>query len=293
MRTPCAQRWTNATNRCAFAGALLLAASALAAPPFIERTAPYAVAPGQSVDVTLFGKNLQGATMLWTSFDASAELTPGIEKNGTESGKVTFRITVPKETPMGVGGIRVATSEGVSSLALLMIDALPTVSQDPRNRNAQNAQSVQPPVAIDGACAGKSFDYYRFSANEGERVSIEVFAQRLGTQLDAVVRLLDSNGRELAYSDDELGTQSDSRLSYVFKNTGQYTLQLRDINYGGGAAHRYRLRIGDFPLVTVPYPMGSQLGESRPLTKCARRLPCCLYRRRRRALAHRPLRDSR
>ncbi len=265
MRTARTSSITNAARRFLFAWLLMIPVALLGAPPSIQRTTPYAVAPDKSVDVTFFGKDLAGATHLWTSFPAKVELTPDIEKNGTEGGKITFRLTVPAETPIGVGGVRLASSQGVSSLALLMIDDLPTLAQNPRNRKFETAQAITIPTAVDGTCEGTSFDYYRFSAKKGQRVSIEVFAQRLGTQLDAVVRLLDSEQRELAYSDDELGTQSDSRLSWVFQKDGDYTIQLRDINYGGGAAHRYRLRVGDFPLVTVPYPMGARLGEERSL----------------------------
>jgi hypothetical protein len=51
-------------------------------------------------------------------------------------------------------------------------------------------------------------------------------------------------------------------LSYTFKDAGEYVLEVRDIRYQGGGNFNYRLRIGDFPCVTVPYPMGIQRGVS-------------------------------
>ena len=87
-------------------------------------------------------------------------------------------------------------------------------------------------------------------------------ARRLGSPLDSTIRLLDVKGRELAYSEDAPGLGSDSMLSYTFKDAGEYLVEVRDIRYQGGGNFLYRLRIGDFPGVVAPYPMGVQKGVS-------------------------------
>jgi hypothetical protein len=230
--------------------------------PTLTFASPAGVQPGKAVDVVLSGGNLAGASGIWTSFPASAVLTPGVDKNGTQPASVSYRITVPAEVPLGVGGVRVATPQGISNLRLLLIDDLPGIAKSGTNKTLATAQPLSLPIAVDGACDAESSDFYKITATAGQRLSVEVFARRLGSPLDSMIRLLTAGGRELAFSDDELSSSTDSRFSYKFETAGDYFLELRDIRFQGGGTHRYRLRIGDFPLPSVPYPLAAQKGTS-------------------------------
>lgn len=225
--------------------------------PALNPPSPLAVQPGQSIDLTLPGGNLAGVQQVWFSFDATAELTPEIENNGQNAGQVVYRVTVPAEHPVGVGGVRVVTGGGVSNVRLLMVDDLSTKVDNGQNKSQEAAQPLTLPIAVDGAAEAESYDFYKFDAVAGQRVSIEAVARRLGSPLDPVVRLLDAAGNELAYSDDEPGIGADSRLAHEFEADGTYFVEVRDIRYHGGGNHRYRLRLGDFPLVTTPYPLAA------------------------------------
>ena len=107
---------------------LLPASMALGQPPTLSHTAPSGVQPGKTVDVVFHGANLAAPTSVWTSFPASAVLTPGIDQNGAQPASVSYRLTIPAEVPLGVGGIRVATGKGISNLRLLLIDDLPAIA---------------------------------------------------------------------------------------------------------------------------------------------------------------------
>jgi hypothetical protein len=54
----------------------------------------------------------------------------------------------------------------------------------------------------------------------------------------------------------------DARLCQTFTEAGEYVLEVRDIRFQGGANHLYRLRIGGFPCINVPYPLGVQRGQT-------------------------------
>lgn len=249
-----------------FAIALLAQGEAFAQPPALNFTVPAAALPGQATDISLFGGNLAEAAAVWTNIPgAQAVLTPGIEGNGTKADNVSFRFTLPAETPVGVYGLRIVTSKGASSARLLMVDDLPSAIDNGTNKQPPAAQPLVIPVAVDGTCEPESFDYYKLSVAAGQRVSVEVMARRLGSALDPVIRLLDAGGRELAYSDDEPGIGSDSRFTFQFAVAGDYFLEIRDIRYQGGANHRYRLRIGDFPLVSAAFPMAAPRGATAKL----------------------------
>lgn len=244
------------------AGLALLPAVA-AAQPGISSTAPQAVAPGQSTDLKLRGGSLASPTDFWSNIPgAMVTLPTEIAGNGTNAAEITYRVQLPPETPVGVYGVRVANATGVSNLKLLMVDDLPSVAQARPNQALANAQVITLPAAVDGYVDNLSRDYYKFAATAGQRITVEVLGRRLGSPLDPMIRLLDAKGRELSYSDDAAGIAPDSLLSYTIKETGDYVVEVRDIRFQGGGNFLYRLRIGDFPAVTVPFPMGIQKGAT-------------------------------
>ena len=239
----------------------MFAAATQAQGPSIFTTSPQAVKPGTTVDVTICGGNLAGATQLWTSFPCQAVLSPDVKDNAKNNGEAIYRITIPEDAPIGVHGIRVVTPGGISALKLFAIDDLSSVAQQGNNNTPSTAQTLALPVAVDGAMASLKSDYYKFKAEAGQRLSIEILAQRIGSPLDLLIQLLDARGRILTSIDDEPGLSSDPRLSYTFAESGEYTLKVRDNQWRGGENYFYRLRIGDFPCVTVPYPMGAKRGS--------------------------------
>lgn len=242
---------------------LLVSAAPLAAQaPSITSTAPQAVAPGKSTDVVIGGGSLVGITGIWTSFKCDAVPSPDEKDNGKNAARFVYRMNVPADVQVGVHGIRVSTDKGVSSLRMLLVDDLPSIAQAAGNTTLSGAQAVQPPIAVDGVVANLSRHYFKFSAAAGQLLSFEVVARRMGTALDPVIRILDANGRELAYSDDAPGLSGDAQLAYKFEAAGEYIAEVRDIQYRGGAPYNFRLRIGDFPCIAVPYPMGVKRGTT-------------------------------
>jgi hypothetical protein len=232
----------------------------LAQAPSVTLTTPLALKPGQANDLKLQGAGLVGPTQLWTSFPAEAALASDVDKNGTNANECVYRVTVPADVPVGIYGVRVATASGSSPLRLVVIDDLPSVAQAGGNHVFANAQTLTLPTAVDGQVGNLSQHYFKFTVAAGQLVSFDVLARRIGSALDPMIRLLDANGRELAYSDDVPGLQGDCRLCYQFKDAGEYRLEVRDIRYQGGGTHFFRLRIGDFPCVTVPYPLAVKKG---------------------------------
>lgn len=223
--------------------------------PTISVVSPQGLAPGQTIPLKITGGNLAGATQLWTSFPTTSQLSTEAPDNGKQPNEVTFDLTVPADASPGVHGLRIVTDKGVSPLKLIVVDSFPIVAHKNQNKTHETAQEVSVPCAVEGHVDNLSRVYYRFKAEADQQISFEVQARRLGSPLDPIIRLFDASGRELAWSDDEAGLQGDSRFRYQFKAAGDYVIELSDIRYQGSGNHRFRLRIGDFPLVTTPYPM--------------------------------------
>ena len=240
--------------------------------PAITSTSPQAVLPGQSLPVKIRGGGLTGASQIWSSFPTEATLAADVPDNGKNAAEVTFAFKVPADAPVGVHGLRIANPTGISNLWLMMVDDLPSIAQVKPNATAATAQALTVPVGVDGNVDSLSRTYYKVTVTAGQTLSFEVVARRLGSALDPMLRVLDLQGKELAYSDDAPGLGGDSRLTYTFKTAGEYLVEVRDIRFQGGANFTYRLRIGDFPCVTTPYPLGIKKGGPAQLAFAGSRL---------------------
>jgi hypothetical protein len=239
----------------------VLANVTAAAPPTIGPSEPLAVAPGKTVEVTVSGQSLLNPRRLWTSFASRTEfVAPEDEslKNGTT---LRCRITVPRDEQIGIGAIRLVTAEGISNPMFVMVDDLDSVSEGVENHRSAQSQTVEWPVAVDGQCDPVQEDWFRFHVEAGQRLSFETVAQRIGSKLDPVLRLLTADGVEFARVDDSAGVGGDCRYSHLFEAAGDYMLVISDVRHLGGPEFRYRLRVGSFPLVSAVYPAGGRSGD--------------------------------
>ena len=77
--------------------------------------------------------------------------------------------------------------------------------------------------------------HYRLTGKKGDRLAIQVLAQRIGSPLDPAVAVLDANGQEKAQADDSPGS-TDPDLIFEFPEDGPYTLVVTDATTKGGQA---------------------------------------------------------
>jgi hypothetical protein len=239
-----------AIQRCSALAAFLAVASRSFAAPDIESITPRALQPGVPIEMKFDGSELAEATNIWANFPGRFEAL----------GDGRFRITADANRAVGIGTLRLYGTHGASSANLVMIDDLPTVAESGTNNTQASAQLVKSGTAIDGRCDELGYDWSKFRAGKGQRVAIEVVANRLGSRLDSVLRIFDETGKQLAQNDDAPGLRGDSFISFVAPKSGDYFIELRDVNYGGGSGMFYRLRIGEFALATVVFPAHVQAG---------------------------------
>ncbi len=226
----------------------------LAETPSVQKITPWSVAPGKTTELVLTGSNLATASNIWFSFPCSVSFVSRTDD------KAVCRVSLPKNVSCGPAGWRVANQDGVSALQMIIVDDLPSQPLTNENNSTTSAALLQLPIAVDGKCSEGKSDYFKFRAAKGERVAFEVVAQRLGSTLDSVLRLLDERGRELHYCEDDPGLGADSRFSHTFTASGEYVLELHDAGFQGGG--KYHLRIGNFPLVIGAYPLSVAAGST-------------------------------
>src|SRR5690349_5695059 len=230
--------------------------------PTLSPTVPLGVQRGTSLDLTLTGTNLAGPTQLWTSFPAKVTI-PTDMNNGKDNAKLRVRLEVPKDAPLGFHTLRLATTRGLSNFRMFCIDDLPQVMEGTNNHSKATAQAVAVPSVVVGRADAETSDYFKITVKAGQRLSFEILGRRLGSAFDPQITLYNAKtGKELpdGYSNDAPGCQTDARLTYTFKEAGDYLVEVRDVMYSGGADFWYRLRIGDFPCAVSPIPMAAKRG---------------------------------
>jgi hypothetical protein len=125
-------------------------------------------------------------------------------------------------------------------------------------------------------------DVFRFDCGRGDQIVAEVYARRLNSPLDSVLKVTDAGGRTVVANDDNedkasaLATHhADSRVSFRVLVAGAYYFHLGDTQKKGGPTYAYRLRISperpDFELRVVPASINARAGANVPISVYALR----------------------
>lgn len=207
----------------------------LAETPFVTSIFPLGARLGSPPPVSLHGWNLNGATL-----------------------------EVPRAGAQGIQTLHAHSSQGPSNPLHFAFDTLPETTEREPDSNSGQAQSLSLPVIVNGRIdPAREVDRFQFLGKAHDPVVIEVQARQLGSPLDAFIQLTDSQGRQIAFSDDAEdltpGLQThpaDPWLMITLPADGAYYVHLSDITGHGGTDYAYRLRISpprpDFLLCTVP-----------------------------------------
>jgi hypothetical protein len=183
----------------------------------------------------------------------------------------------------GAYPLSVRQEERVSNPVPFAVDALPEALEQEPNNSPERAQPVTLPIIVNGRIdPPDDRDVFRFEGRAGDQVVAEVYARRLNSPLDSMLKLTDAAGHQLAFNDDyeDKGAgltthHADSRLQFTLPATGTCYLHLGDTQGHGGPEYGYRLRLSppqpDFELRVVPASVNVRAGASVPLTVYALR----------------------
>lgn len=215
--------------------------------------------PGSTVDVTLTGTNLLEVTQVWTSFGGKVTIPDGQK----DPAKLTAKIEIPSNTPVGLHSLRVATKTGVTAARPFVVDDLPAVDEKENNVKSK-PQAITSPCVVLGTSTSEASDFYKLAVKANETVTFEVLARRIGSPCDPMIQLYDATGKELfgLYADDTPGLQGDCRLTHTFASAGEVIVEVRHTTFGGGPDNAYRLRVGNFPGATTSFPLAVQAGQT-------------------------------
>jgi len=192
-----------------------------------------------------------------------------------------------KDVEPGIYPIGVRKEGFYSNRVLLALDSLPDCLEREPNNTPATAQKVAMPLIVNGRIdVPGDADVFQFEGRTGQTIVTEIYARRLDSPLDSILRITDAAGKQLAYNDDNnsdtmsnlkdvdwgLTTHhADSYIRTTLPANGTYYVHLTAADRAGGEEYAYRLRISepmpDFALRVEPSSAFFRAGgSSRPLS---------------------------
>jgi hypothetical protein len=223
-----------------------------AAPPKADKLTPSGGVRGATTRITVTGANLDGVKSMSASVPGvKAELVAGKQT----AQELALDVTIDAGAPIGAVQLTFDGNGGKSAATPFVIDRFPSVNETGATDSARTAMQVKPSVTIVGTIdrAG-DVDFFRFAAEAGEQIGVQVTAAELGSKLDPALVITDEGGTVLA--------EGGSSLGYVIRKAGTYAVGVRDREFRGGGDFHYRLHVGAVPVVTGVFPLAVQRGRT-------------------------------
>ena len=241
---------------------LLLSFSVRGAVPTLDHLFPVAVQIGTTNSITAVGKFDPWPPKVWVD-------APGISfKPETNSGK--FSVEVATNAPVGPHLVRLFNEQGSSALRFLIVTRDPQVAEVEPNDDFKKPQVVgRLPASLSGRLE-KSGDVDSFAVelNAGQTLVASVQAFTLASPVDAVLRVVDERGVQVAFNHD--GSTLDPFLVWTAKTPGRFVIQVfgfaypaeSDVKFTGNSKCVYRLHLSGGPYFRHALPLGVQRGSS-------------------------------
>ena len=213
---------------------------------------------------------------------AEDERTPAV---WSQTELVFAEITVAPDAKPGRREIRVISKLGVSNPLPFYVGQVPEVARKPmktcqlsvlgkeylaqrRRPREEEELRITVPCTMNGQVAPGEVNRYRFQASKGQRLVISAKARELVPYVadgvpgwfQAVLRLRDANGKEVAY-DDDFRFNPDPVIYFEIPEDGEYLLTINEALFRGRESFVYRITVDELPFVTSIFPLGGRVGE--------------------------------
>jgi hypothetical protein len=231
-----------------------------AAAPTLDHLYPVAVQLGSTNTVTAIGKFDPWPPKIWVD-------APGIAfAPETNSGR--FTVEIASNVPPGPHLVRAFNEHGASGLRFLILTREAQEAEQEPNDDFRKPQAMDRlPVSLNGRLDKPGdVDSFAVTLEAGQTLVASLEAYTLASPIDAVLRLVDSRGVQVALNDD--GRTLDPLLAWTAKSAGTYVLQVfafaypavSDVKFTGGNACVYRLHLSRGPCLRYTLPLGVQRG---------------------------------
>ncbi len=205
--------------------------------PFVRSVFPLAIAAGKETKLRAIGSQLAAS---------GAGFQPALE--------VTLPAGHVENVPHGINRLRLPFADWPSNPVATYVTALPIVMESPDDNNDAVKALSSPPSALSLPCvingridAPGDVDCFVFEAKKDDKLSFEVKARRLQSELDSTIRIVNEKGATLAENDDlrlgKRGSQDSWIETWTAPDDGKYAIEIRDMHLRGGDSFMYAIEV--------------------------------------------------
>jgi len=237
----------------------------------LGNVAPVGMMRGQTLTLTMSGGLISDATgVLFDDPAITGKIITPVDKN---AGILRVETTVASSARVGIHRVLVQTPHGATNSLTFAVGNWTETAQTKTHDSLANAQPISLPTTIIGLMDKPGdADHYLFEAKKGDEFVFEIMAQSVRSRLQAVVTLLDAEGKTLK----EVSPRSwrpDPILGYHFMKNGKYIVRIKDFQNAAGGDVAYRLNAGRLPFVESVFPLGVQAGTRTPVSVTGYNVP--------------------
>ena len=229
--------------------------------PRLYSVFPAGVQAGQTVEVTITGgDDLEEITSL--VFDQPG-LT-AVQKTNEQQQPVdkVFLVTAAADVPPGPHEVRCKGLWGVSNARRFFVGSRAQANEVEPNNTLDKALPLTVGTAILGRMDGAAdVDLFKFTGTAGQRLVIEVAADRLDSKLKPMIEVYDGLMKRRLTSLRGDGN-SDPALVFDVPVTGDYLIKLNDGAFKGGPEYYYRLDVHQAPYIAFVFPPSGLAGQA-------------------------------
>lgn len=231
---------------CAVFTVLVYMAGNVVAAPVVNNLSLRGLKIGGSTSITFRGNHLGDNPRLYAPIRFQQNVNEVSDKS------VTINVLVDSQIAPNVYPFRMVTDAGISKPFMVSVDRLDQKSQ---SSVSATLTADDLPIAITGSLTGQQIHPFHFEAKKNETITVDIEGRRLGSQLRPVLRVYDSDDRQVGWAKPSRLIHGDAQLEFTAEESGQYRLVVQDLVYKGPSPGFFRLKIGKFACSKTRYPV--------------------------------------
>jgi hypothetical protein len=262
--------------------ALLSASGARTTPPTLNSVSPLGIARGTTVEMTVEGLNLARASAIYFSQPGVTGRIVRVKElpdlpdirlgsNGTPSSidlgplpprnQVTVEVEVASDADIGPVSFRLLTPLGTSPEGRFLVEPYygEAPDQEPNDTPDGAFETFLPAILTGTISRPGDVDFFKIRVGAGQEISFYNAAMLIGSTLQPVVSILDSE-YQMVRTFGAGGGRDTVQFAHRFAKAGTYYIRISDFQHGGRASHFYRIVAGEFPLLSGAWPLGIRKG---------------------------------
>ncbi|MGV3531528.1 MAG: PPC domain-containing protein [Chthoniobacteraceae bacterium] len=247
------------------AASLALAGAAAAAEPKLTHLFPVAGVQGSATPVAALGGFDPWPPRVWVS-------SPGIEFKPGEKAP-DFQVEIAAGAQPGPRLVRFYNESGASAPRFFFVTDKPDVLEaEPNNEFTAPQKITALPAVVSGRLdQGQDVDSYAVELKSGQTLVASLYAYRLGSTFDGMLRIVDPAGAQHVFNHD--AETMDPFVAWAAPKDGTYIVQVMGFVYPANAEVRftsgegcvYRLHLTASPRLQHAVPMAVTRGTKMPV----------------------------